>query len=143
MPVDKENNIHIPNSLIMSHVRNALSHGYVRFTEDNIFMHDYNKKSGNYFNMQIFALGYLIGFEKIIAILKDMNYIIPNDKDKTVVIIEKGINNKKLKEILKEVEEIRNEKEIFLVTNRKNNAKYQKECLEKEGYNNIKEIFND
>ena len=101
----------------------------------------YDKMIEKFTNLPVSACGFSIGFERIITILKDINYIIPTEKEKTAVIVEKGIDNKKLEEILKEVEQLRNKKEIVLVTYRKKNAKYQKECLEKEGYNNIKEIF--
>lgn len=44
-------------------------------------------------------------FERIIAILNDTNYVIPNNKVKTAIIIEKGVSNKALREVFKEANE--------------------------------------
>jgi len=103
----------------------------------------YDQMIEKYSNLPTSACGFSIGFERIIAILNDINYVIPNDKVKTAIIVENGVSNKVLREAFKEAMELRKKDEIVLVTYRKKNAKYQKECLEQEGYSNIKEIFID
>lgn len=103
----------------------------------------YDQMIEKYSNLPTSACGFSIGFERIIAILNDINYVIPNDKVKTAIIVENGVSNKVLREAFKEAMELRKKDEIVLVTYRKKNAKYQKECLEQEGYSNIKEIFVD
>lgn len=98
----------------------------------------YDEMISKFSNLNTPACGFSIGFERIILILKESNFIIPNTKTKYAYIVEKGsdINN-----VLIEARKKRELGNIVLVTNRKKNTKFQKELLTNEGYEII-EIFN-
>lgn len=53
MAKDTELEIFIPNNLLMAHLRNAVSHGFVIFKENYIEFNDYDKKNGKYFNIEM------------------------------------------------------------------------------------------
>lgn len=103
----------------------------------------YDQMIEKFTNISVPACGFSIGFERLIAILIDKKFKIPNNYEKCAIIIEKDISTKKLNAILKEANDLRSENKIVKVLYRNKNAKHQKEVLLSDNYTNIKEYFND
>ena len=87
------------------------------------------------------ACGFSIGFERIVTILLDNNFEIPNQGEKIAFLIEKGIQSEMLCDIIKEAQELRKNGQNVLVVRMNKNKKFQKEQLEKEGYTSFKDFY--
>ena len=99
----------------------------------------YDNMVEKYAGISVPACGFSIGFERIIAILKEKNYQLPIDsKQKIAYVIDKQISKEKLIEIFKEVTDLRNKKnKIVLVVYKNKNFKFQKERLLADGFSEI------
>ena len=94
----------------------------------------YDEMVSKYANVSVPACGFSIGFERLINILMELNYEIPNTKEKYAYIFdnEEFINNKK--KYLLEINKLRENNKIVNVQLKSKNFRYQKENLEKQGY---------
>ena len=101
----------------------------------------YDKMVGNFTGTDVPACGFSIGFERIVLLLMENGFKIPDEKEKYVFFVEKGISNIKLLEILKEAENERKLGKEVLVIRMNKNKKFQKQRLQEEGYTNIKEFY--
>jgi len=103
----------------------------------------YDKMIGKFTGNDIPACGFSIGFERIIAILLDEGFKIPDESRKTAFLYEKNIDGNILKNILKEAASLREVGNIVLVSKMNKNKKFQKEGLEKQGYVEFKEFYRE
>lgn len=103
----------------------------------------YDKMIGKFTGNDTPACGFSIGFERIITILLENGFKVPEQGSKTAFLIEKGIAGDKLNEIVKQAEDMRKEGNIVLMTRMNKNKKFQKEQLAKEGYTEYKEFYAD
>lgn len=101
----------------------------------------YDKMVGKFTGNDVPACGFSIGFERIITILLDRGYEIPNENKKMVYLIEKTIKGEQLSDIIKEAQKQRLEGYQVLVSKMNKNKKFQKEQLQKEGYEEFKEFY--
>ena len=101
----------------------------------------YDKMVGKFTGNDVPACGFSIGFERIVLLLLESGYQIPNAKKKTAFLIEKGMPTDRLCEVMKEAQEARTNGEQILVSRMNKNKKFQKEQLMKEGYNDFKEFY--
>ena len=101
----------------------------------------YDKMVGKFTGKDVPACGFSIGFERIVLLLLESGYQIPNAKKKTAYLIEKGMPTDRLCEVMKEAQEARANGEQILVSRMNKNKKFQKEQLMKEGYNDFKEFY--
>ena len=101
----------------------------------------YDKMVGKFTGNDVPACGFSIGFERIVLLLLESGYQIPNAKKKTAFLIEKGMPTDRLCEVMKEAQEARANGEQILVSRMNKNKKFQKEQLMKEGYNDFKEFY--
>ena len=101
----------------------------------------YDKMVGKFTGNDVPACGFSIGFERIVLLLLESGYQIPNAKKKTAYLIEKGMPTDRLCEVMKEAQEARANGEQILVSRMNKNKKFQKEQLVKEGYNDFKEFY--
>ena len=101
----------------------------------------YDKMVGKFTGKDVPACGFSIGFERIVLLLLESGYQIPNAKKKTAYLIEKGMPTDRLCEVMKEAQEARANGEQILVSRMNKNKKFQKEQLMKEGYNEFKEFY--
>ena len=101
----------------------------------------YDKMVGKFTGNDVPACGFSIGFERIVLLLLESGYQIPNAKKKTAYLIEKGMPTDRLCEVMKEAQEARANGEQILVSRMNKNKKFQKEQLMKEGYNDFKEFY--
>ena len=98
----------------------------------------YDKMVGKFTGKDVPACGFSIGFERIVLLLLESGYQIPNAKKKTAYLIEKGMPTDRLCEVMKEAQDARVNGEQILVSRMNKNKKFQKEQLMKEGYNDFK-----
>ncbi|MDR1018754.1 MAG: histidine--tRNA ligase [Lachnospiraceae bacterium] len=103
----------------------------------------YDEMIGKFTGNSAPAIGFSIGFERIIMILMENGFKIPSSKEKKIYLTEKNISNAKLAEILAFTKVERANGRIVQITPMKKNKKFQKEQLEAEGYTEIIEIYND
>ena len=103
----------------------------------------YDKMIGRFTGNDTPACGFSIGFERIITILLDAGFKIPDESRKIAFLYEKNIDGKVLKDILKEAASLREAGNIVLVSKMNKNKKFQKEGLEKQGYTEFKEFYRE
>ena len=103
----------------------------------------YDEMIGKFTGNKTCACGFSIGFERIVTILMENGYTIPNEKEKKAYLVEKKASNELLSKVLKRAMEERAEGKQVLVSQMNKNKKFQKEQLNAEGYTEIKEIFFD
>lgn len=101
----------------------------------------YDKMVGKFTGNDVPACGFSIGFERIVLLLLESGYQIPNAKKKTAYLIEKGMPTDRLCEVMKDAQIARANGEQILVSRMNKNKKFQKEQLMKEGYNDFKEFY--
>ena len=103
----------------------------------------YDKMIGKFTGSDTPACGFSIGFERIITILMDAGFKIPDESKKIAFLYEKNIDANVLTSILKEASALREAGNIVLVSKMNKNKKFQKEGLEKQGYIEFKEFYRE
>ena len=101
----------------------------------------YDKMVGNFTGKDVPACGFSIGFERIILLLMENGFQIPEQPKKTAYLIEKGYPGNKLSEVIGQAQQARANGEQVLVVRMNKNKKFQKEQLSKEGYEEFVEFF--
>ena len=101
----------------------------------------YDKMVGNFTGKDVPACGFSIGFERIILLLMENGFQIPEQPKKTAYLIEKGYPGDKLSEVIGQAQQARANGEQVLVVRMNKNKKFQKEQLSKEGYDEFVEFF--
>jgi histidyl-tRNA synthetase len=102
----------------------------------------YDEMIGKFTGMPTCACGFSIGFERIVTILMDKGFQVPQRADRIALLIEKNMPADKICEIMKEATALRGEGRQVLVSQMNKNKKFQKEQLKKDGYEDIREYFN-
>jgi len=101
----------------------------------------YDKMVGRFTGKDTPACGFSIGFERIILILMENGFRIPNENKKVAYLIEKGVEGEKLCEVIAKAQEERKDGTQVLVARMNKNKKFQKEQLTQEGYEEFKEFY--
>lgn len=101
----------------------------------------YDKMIGRFTGKDVPACGFSIGFERIVLLLLENGFQVPNQDKKTAFLIEKGISSEKLCEIIAEAQKLRSEGTQVLVARMNKNKKFQKETLAAQGYEEFQEFF--
>ncbi|MDO4961064.1 MAG: histidine--tRNA ligase [Eubacteriales bacterium] len=104
----------------------------------------YDKMVGKFTGQNVPAVGFSIGFERIMTILMDgdVSKLIPA-KNKSAWLIEKGMPADKLGEIFNEAIDVRKQGGQVLTVWMAKNKKFQKESLATRGYNDIREFYKE
>lgn len=102
----------------------------------------YDHMVGRFAGHDVPACGFSIGFERIILLLMEHDFQIPNRPTKITYLVEKNYPAEKLVSVMQKASEERKKGKTVLVVRRMKNAKFQKEQLAKEGYADIEEFFN-
>lgn len=102
----------------------------------------YDKMIGNFTGKDVPACGFSIGFERIILLLMESGFKVPQQPEKTAYLIEKGFPGEKLAQVIAKAQEARKNGQQVLVVRMNKNKKFQKEQLAKDGYEDIQEFFN-
>lgn len=103
----------------------------------------YDKMVGKFMGTDTPALGISIGFERIIGIYLDDNFVIPGSVKKIAYLIEKGMEIDKKSDIIKNALEERKKGNIVYVAELAKNKKFQCEKLEAIGYTEFKTFTNN
>lgn len=103
----------------------------------------YDNMIGKFAGHDVPACGFSIGFERIILLLMEQDFKIPEAPEKTAYLVEKKYPAEKLAEVMKQAAEARAEGHTVLVVRMNKNKKFQKEQLMKEGYEQFVEFYNN
>ena len=103
----------------------------------------YDKMIGKFTGMETPACGFSIGFERIVTILMDRNFQVPCQDEKIAYLFEKGLDSKRLGEVINEAMKARAQGTQVLVAQMNKNKKFQKEQLQKEGYTQFREFYKE
>lgn len=103
----------------------------------------YDRMVGRFTGNETPACGFSIGFERIVLLLLEQGFQVPEQKRRLAFLIEKGIKGEALCKVMKEAQEARKDGSQVLVARMNKNKKFQKEQLMNEGYGEFKEFFRD
>ena len=101
----------------------------------------YDKMVGKFTGNDTPACGFSIGFERIVMLLMEKGFEVPNQNEKIAYLIEKGVGGEELCRVIKEAQEARANGRQVLVARMNKNKKFQKEQFMKDGYTEFKEFF--
>ena len=104
----------------------------------------YDDMIGRFMGQSAPACGFSIGFERIITILRDLGW---KEEDhaagKTALLVDEKASAGKLMEVFALATRLRGDGEVVTVQPLKKNARFQVETLEKNGYTQIRKVFED
>ena len=103
----------------------------------------YDKMVGKFTGNDVPACGFSIGFERIILLLMESGFQIPERPKKVAYLVEKNYPADKLVAVMQQAKEARENNQQVLVVRMNKNKKFQKEQLTNEGYEEFVEFFNN
>lgn len=103
----------------------------------------YDKMVGKFTGNDVPACGFSIGFERIILLLMESGFEVPEAPAKVAYLIEKGVGGERLCEVIAKAQEERKEGRQVLVVRMNKNKKFQKEQLMNDGYQEFKEFYRE
>ncbi len=103
----------------------------------------YDKMVGKFTGQDTPAVGFSIGFERIITIMLDADEKVPGEGTKAAFLLDKNLDAEKTAAALNEAMKRRLQGETVLVSRMNKNKKFQKEQLTQEGYTEFKEFYQD
>ena len=103
----------------------------------------YDRMIGRFTGQDTPACGFSIGFERIITILQDAGFTVPEEGTRLAMLYDKGVDAQTLAGIMKEAARLRSEGMTVLVTRMNKNKKFQKEQLGAQGYTEFKEFYSE
>ena len=103
----------------------------------------YDRMIGKFTGIDTPACGFSIGFERIVTILLDAGFTVPEGNGKEAWLFEKGMGADRLTAIMKEAMAARAEGKTVLVAQMNKNKKFQKDQLLAEGYTEITDCYKD
>ena len=101
----------------------------------------YDEMIGRFTGNQTCACGFSVGFERIVMLLLERDYQVPQKGRKMAFLLEKGISRENMLNAFKEAETLRKEGCQVSMNMMKKNKKFQKDQLRAEGYEEIREFF--
>ena len=103
----------------------------------------YDKMVGNFIGQNVPAVGFSIGFERIMTLLMEDGADLTDRAEKSAWLIEKGVEPDRLSEIFSEAAAERAGGSRILMVWMAKNKKFQKENLTKEGYTLFREFYKE
>lgn len=103
----------------------------------------YDEMIGKFTNNDVCACGFSIGFERIVMLLLEQGFEVPEEGEKIAYLIEKGITGDQLSKIIAEAQKERESGKQILVSRMNKNKKFQKEQLANQGYEEFKDFYKD
>lgn len=103
----------------------------------------YDKMIGKFTGQDTPAVGFSIGFERIVMLLMERGYKVPTSKEKKAFLIEKNMPKEGMLKVLDLAKKERAAGRQVMIMNMKKNKKFQKEQLGKEGYTEFKEFYRE
>ena len=102
----------------------------------------YDKMIGKFTGQDTPAVGFSIGFERIVMLLLERGFTVPTGREKKAYLLDKKLPQAKLLEVLKAAKAERDAGKQVMIANMKKNKKFQKEQLVEQGYTDITEVYN-
>lgn len=103
----------------------------------------YDKMVGRFTGKDVPACGFSIGFERIILILMESGFQVPNQSKKMAYLVEKGVSGEALCNVIAEAQKERQNGTQVLVARMNKNKKFQKEQLIAEGYEEFRDFYKE
>ena len=103
----------------------------------------YDEMIGKFTGQNVPACGFSIGFERIILLLMESGFEIPERPKRVVYLVEKKYPADKLVNVMEKAKAARENGQQVLVVRMNKNKKFQKEQLEAQGYEEFVEFFNN
>lgn len=103
----------------------------------------YDRMVGKFTGNDVPACGFSIGFERIVLLLLENGFEVPDQATKVAYLIEKGVGGEKLCEVIAQAQAERKEGRQVLVVRMNKNKKFQKEQLMNDGYQEFKEFYKE
>ena len=103
----------------------------------------YDKMIGKFTGNDVPACGFSIGFERIVLILMESGFKIPESPKRVAYLVEKKYPAEKLVDVMKQAAQARAKGQQVLVVRMNKNKKFQKEQLMNEGYEELVEFFHN
>lgn len=101
----------------------------------------YDKMVGKFIGHDVPACGFSIGFERIVLLLMEQGFQVPEDYEKVAYLIEKGVKGNALCDVIAQAQEERKRGTQVLVARMNKNKKFQKEQLTAQGYEIFREFY--
>lgn len=103
----------------------------------------YDRMVGKFTGKDVPACGFSIGFERIIMLLLENGFKVPDSPKKIAYLVEKGVEGQKLCDVISKAQNAREEGAQVLVVRMNKNKKFQKEQLTAEGYEEFVEFYKE
>ena len=103
----------------------------------------YDKMVGKFTGNDVPACGFSIGFERIVLLLTESGFQVPTRPARVAYLVEKGVSGPALREVIVKAQEARKDGKQVLVVRMNKNKKFQKEQLQKEGYEEFVEFYRE
>ena len=103
----------------------------------------YDEMIGKFTGQNVPACGFSIGFERIILLLMESGFEIPERPKRVAYLVEKKYPAEKLVGVMEQAKAARENGQQVLVVRMNKNKKFQKEQLEAQGYEEFVEFFNN
>ena len=103
----------------------------------------YDKMGGKFTGKDVPACGFSIGFERIILLLTESGFRIPNAPKRIAYLVEKGVEGQAMADVIAKAQAAREEGVQVLVARMNKNKKFQKEQLTAEGYEAFVEFYRE
>ena len=103
----------------------------------------YDEMIGKFTGQATPAVGFSIGFERIVMLLLESNFQVPGSGSKKAYLVEKNMPADKMQKILQKAREERENGTIVNISVMKKNKKFQKDKMQEEGYTEFVEFFAD
>ena len=103
----------------------------------------YDEMIGKFIGQKVPACGFSIGFERIVMLLLERNYQVPEKPQKTAYLLDKKLSPEQIRDAVSSAMKERAEGKAVNLLVMKKNKKFQKQQLEAEGYTEFKDIYAD
>ncbi|MCI8542083.1 histidine--tRNA ligase [Acetatifactor aquisgranensis] len=103
----------------------------------------YDKMVGKFTGKDVPACGFSIGFERIIMLLMESGFQIPDRPARVAYLVEKGVEGQALYDVMARAQAARESGAQVLVVRMNKNKKFQKEQLEAQGYEEFVEFYKE
>ena len=103
----------------------------------------YDAMVGKFTGKEVPACGFSIGFERIILLLTESGFRVPDAPKRVAYLVEKGVEGQALCDVIAKAQEARAQGQQVLVARMNKNKKFQKEQLAAEGYEEFVEFYRE
>ena len=103
----------------------------------------YDRMVGRFCGQDAPACGFSIGFERIVTILRDLNWKMPQEAEKAAYLVDMKSAGGRVKEVFEKATRLREAGMIVTVQPLRKNAKFQVDMLESAGYGKIEKVYAD